>query len=144
MYNMWEYGCLYWQKFNSWYHLYGPLARYVKLRVAHAAGTPGTLSPPSRVSDPDMHHGTCITHVPWCISESLTSGFLWSLWWRKRSRHSQHMRNPQFNVSDKRPMVAGHIISELHHTSCRITRRRILCRQEVLNIWQVKIKYEGQ
>ena len=35
----------------------GPLARYVKLRVAHA---PGTFSPPPRVSDPDMHHGPCV------------------------------------------------------------------------------------
>ena len=24
------------------------------------------------VSDPDMHHGTFVTHVPWCMSESLT------------------------------------------------------------------------
>ena len=24
---------------------------------------PGTFSPPPRVSDPDMHHGTCVTHV---------------------------------------------------------------------------------
>ena len=24
------------------------------------------------VSDPDMHHGTCVTHVPWCMSGSLT------------------------------------------------------------------------
>ena len=23
-------------------------------------------------SDPGMHHGTCITHVPWCMSGSLT------------------------------------------------------------------------
>ena len=35
----------------------GPLARYVKLRVAHAPGMPGTFSLPPRVSDPDMHHG---------------------------------------------------------------------------------------
>ena len=42
---------------------------------------PGTFSPPKRVSDPDMHHGTCKTHVPWCISGSLTSGILWSRWW---------------------------------------------------------------
>ena len=34
--------------------------------------------PPPRVSDPDMHHGTCVTHVPWCMSGSLTSGFLWN------------------------------------------------------------------
>ena len=26
------------------------------------------------VSDPGMHHGTCVTHVPWCMSGSLTSG----------------------------------------------------------------------
>ena len=39
---------------------------------------PGTLSPPRRVSDPDMHHGTCMTHVPWWMLGSLTSGFLWS------------------------------------------------------------------
>ena len=59
---------------------HGPLTRYVKLRFAHAPGIPGTFSPPSRVSDPDMHHGTCVTHVPWCMSGSLTSGFLWSRW----------------------------------------------------------------
>ena len=26
------------------------------------------------VSDPGMHHGTCVTHVPWCMSGSLASG----------------------------------------------------------------------
>ena len=26
------------------------------------------------VIDPSMHHGTCITHVPWCMSGSLTRG----------------------------------------------------------------------
>ena len=57
------------------YH--GSLTRYVKLWVAHAPGMSGTFSPPLRVSDPDMHHGTCVTHVPWCMSGSLTNGFLW-------------------------------------------------------------------
>ena len=42
---------------------YGPLARYVKLRIAHAPGMSRTFSPPPRVSDPDMHHDTCVTHV---------------------------------------------------------------------------------
>ena len=32
--------------------------------------------PPPRFSDPDMHPGTCVTHVPWCMSGSLTSSFL--------------------------------------------------------------------
>ena len=26
------------------------------------------------VSDPGMHHGTCVAHVPWCMSGSLTHG----------------------------------------------------------------------
>ena len=26
------------------------------------------------VSDLSMHHGTCVTHVPWCLSGSLTGG----------------------------------------------------------------------
>ena len=26
------------------------------------------------VSDPAMHHGTCVTHVPWCMSGLLTCG----------------------------------------------------------------------
>ena len=26
------------------------------------------------VSDPDMHHGTCVRHVSWCMSGSLTRG----------------------------------------------------------------------
>ena len=49
---------------------------------------------------------TCITARAWrmCIPGSLTSGFLWSRWWEKRSRHSWRTRNPQFYVSGKRPM----------------------------------------
>ena len=58
---------------------YGPLTRYVKLWVAHARGMPGTFSPPPLqrkrlVNDPGMHHGTCVTHVPWCMTGSLTHG----------------------------------------------------------------------
>ena len=81
------------------------IARYVKLRVTHAPGMPETFSPPTWVSDPDMHHGTCVTHVPRCMSGSLTIGFLWNRWRGKRSRHSQRMRNPQYYVSGKRPMI---------------------------------------
>ena len=85
------------------YHAYhGPLARYVKFWVAHAPGMPGTFSPPPRVSDPDMHHDTCVTHVPWCMPGSLTNGFLWSRSRGKRSWHSQRMRNPQLYVSGKK------------------------------------------
>ena len=47
-----------------------------------------------------MHHGTGVTHVPWC-----TSGSLDPRWRGKRSRHSRRMRNPQFYVSGKRPII---------------------------------------
>ena len=52
------------------------------------------------ISDPGMHHGTCVTHVPWCMSGSPTCDG-----GGKRSRHSRHMRNPQFYLSGKRPML---------------------------------------
>ena len=41
-----------------------PLARYVKLLAAHALGMPATLFPTPRLSDPDVHHLTCVTNVP--------------------------------------------------------------------------------
>ena len=52
-----------------------------KIAGAHASGMPGTFSTSPHVSDPDMHHGTCVTHVPWCMPGSLTSGFLWNRRW---------------------------------------------------------------
>ena len=70
------------------HNTHGPLTRYVKLRVGHAPGIQETFSPPLWVSDPDMHHGTCVTQGPWCMLGLLTS-----------------MRNPQFYVSGKRPMA---------------------------------------
>ena len=94
----------------------GPLARYVKLRVPHAPVMPGTFSPPPWVSDPDKHHGTCVTHVPWCMPGSLTSSFPWSLWRGKRSRHSRWMSNPQFYVSGKRRMWL--VRPNQHATTC--------------------------
>ena len=56
----------------------GPLARYMKSRVRMRRECPGTFSPPPRVSDPDMHHGTCVMHVLLYMPGSLISGFLWS------------------------------------------------------------------
>ena len=83
---------------------HGPLARYVTMRVAHAPGLPGTFSPPPRVSDADMHHGTCGTHMLWCMLGSLTSSFRWSRCRGKCSRHSRLKRKPQIYVSGKRPI----------------------------------------
>ena len=88
---------------SQWLHIHvWALARNVKLGVAHAPGMPGTFSPPPRVNDPDMHHGTCARHAPWCIPGSLSSGFRWSRWRGKRFRR---VHNLQFNVPGKRSMV---------------------------------------
>ena len=89
---------------NVWGH--GPLTRYVKLRIAHVPRMPGTFSPPPPVSNPDIHHGIYVTHVPWCMPGSLTSGFLWSRWREKRSRQSRPMHNPQFCMSAKRSIAS--------------------------------------
>ena len=90
-------------KYECWSH--GHRACYVKLRIAHAPGMPGTFFPPPWVSDPDMHHGTCVTHVSRCMPGSLTNGFFWSRWRGKRSRHSRRMSNPHIYVYGKRPMT---------------------------------------
>ena len=88
----------------------GPLARYIKLWVAHAPGLPGTFFPSPRVSDPDMHHGTCVTHVPWCMPGSLNSGFFWNRLRRKRSQHSRRMCNLQFYASGKGPIETSIVV----------------------------------
>ena len=78
----------------------------IKLQVVHAPGMPGTFSLPLRVSNPKMHHDTCM-HVPCCTKGSLTSCFLWSRWRGKgflEFLHSRCMHNPQFYVTGKRPM----------------------------------------
>ena len=91
------------KRLRSQYSTDGPLTGYVKLRVAHAPGMPISPPPPPpppslQVNDPDMHHGTCVTHVPWCMPRSLTSGFLWSRWRAKRSQHSRRMGNFTYMV----------------------------------------------
>ena len=72
-------------KRGQWTCPNGPLTTYVKLRVANAPGT--FCGPPLCVTDPDMHHGTCVTHAPRCMPGSLISAFLWSRWRGKRSWH---------------------------------------------------------
>ena len=76
-----SYSLIYMRSRHPWITgQHGPLARYVKFRVVHAPGMPETFPPTTDlkrkplVSDPDMHHGTCVTHVPWCMSGSLTRG----------------------------------------------------------------------
>ena len=59
-----------------------PWASYQIRKIAGCActGNAGNVFPrrlfqrKPLVSDPGMHHGTCVTHVPWCMSGSLTYG----------------------------------------------------------------------
>ena len=63
------------------YHTW-PWASYQIRKIAGCAcaGNAGNVFPRRRfqrkpiVGDPGMHHGTCVTHVPWCMSGSLTCG----------------------------------------------------------------------
>ena len=62
-------------------------ASYQKRKISGCAcaTNAGNVFPATpRVSDPGMHHGTCVTHVPWCMPGSLTSAFLWIRWRGKR------------------------------------------------------------
>ena len=81
------------------------IGRYVKLRVTYAPRMPGTFSPPPWVSNPDMDHGTCVTHVPWCMPGSLISHFLSNRRRGNRLWHIRRMHNTQFYVSGKRPIT---------------------------------------
>ena len=58
----------------------------------------GPLQRKPLVSDPGMHHGTCVTHVPWCMSGSLTRAG------GKTFPAFPAQAHPQFYVSGKRPM----------------------------------------
>ena len=95
----WKMVCVHGSIILTW-----PSCQIRKIAGAHAPDMPGTFSPSPQVSDPGMHHGTCVTRVPWCMPGSLTNGFLWNRRRGKRSRHSRRMRNLQFCVSGKMPM----------------------------------------
>ena len=80
-----------------------------KIAGCACAENAGNVFPPPWVSDPDRHHGTCVMRMP----GSLTSGFILSRWRGKCSRHYRRMRNPQYYVSGKRPMLG-------HRSNCNI------------------------
>ena len=89
---------------------------------------PETFSPPPRVS---------VMHVPSCMPGSLTSGFLWSRWRRKHSRHSRRMCNPQYYVSGKRPMGVT-LLCNIICLSVRITNYDFLNCAVAVQLYQIK------
>ena len=82
---------------NHWWpgsqmHLhYGPLTRYVKLRVAHA---PGTFSPPPTSKETDSYRSQ---QASWHVRDACSMMHVGIA-----SPHCRCMRNPQFYVSGKR------------------------------------------
>ena len=98
--------CVYVLNFPVRFGANGSLTRYakLKLRVKHAPGMPGTPSPPptsketasyqSRHASLHVRQQRAVMHV----------GIDNPRWRWKRFWHSWHSRNPQFHVSDKRPM----------------------------------------
>ena len=76
-----KYLYTYWiSSFMAIHHLrHGPLNRYVNCglrmhRECRERFPRNQIQSKLLVSDPDMHHGTCVTQVPWCMSGSLTRG----------------------------------------------------------------------
>ena len=56
------------------------------------------------VSDPGMLHGTCVTHMPWCMSRSLTR------WRGKRSRHSGTCAIRNFTYLARGPWLVSPLV----------------------------------
>ena len=77
------------------------------------------------VSDPGMHHGTCVTHVPWCMSGSLTCGS------GKTFPAFPAHAHLQFYVSGKRPIyiwrqIASSVCNRLQITASLCNQLRIV------------------
>ena len=90
-----------------------------KIAGCACAGNAGNVFPRRRlhrtllVSDSGMHHGTCVTHVPWCMSGSLHQG-----WRGKRSRHYRRMRTRSFTYLVRGPWWWYQIFIRQH--TCKI------------------------
>ena len=90
----------------GWYYVTWASYQIRKIAGCACAGDAGNVFPATYfkgnplVSDPGMHHGTFVTHVPWCTSGSLT----------RCGRENvplipgKYMRNLQFYVSGKKLM----------------------------------------
>ena len=73
---------IFWRRANMFVFSLNSWASYQIRKIAGCAcaGNAGNVFPRRRfqrkplVSDPGMHNGTCVTHVPWCMSGSLTCG----------------------------------------------------------------------
>ena len=81
-----------------------------KIAGCACAGNAGNVSPHRRlqrkllVSDPGMPHGTCVTHVPWCMSGSLTRGGGENVPGACATRNITYLAKGPWNISAEHPM----------------------------------------
>ena len=94
------------------------------------------------VSDHGMHHGTCVTHVPWCMSESLTCGDgktfpAFPAHAHPRIWQEAHMQNSNETDNHTCPIVISEHFYILHfsHQGCTLLTKRLFSRIENLMIW---------
>ena len=73
------------------------------------------------VNDPGVHHVTCVTHVSWCMSESITHSGV------ENVPVSWGIRNPQFFESDKRSLRRNKNCLNVFVPDRRDVKHRWLC-----------------
>ena len=110
-----------WISYTNW-----RLTRYAKMRVVHVPGCKERfprqwIQRKPLVSDPDTQHGTCITHMPWCTSGSLTRGGGENV-----TGITGACTTRNFYVSGKRPML-----SEIQRNSSKR-----ICFSQIANLIQ--------
>ena len=96
---------------------YWPLTRYVNLRVAHAPGIPGTFSPPPISKETDSYRSRHVSRHVRYARAVMHVGIPKPRWRGKRCRHSWRMRNPQFEISGKKPITPRNKKHENQHTN---------------------------
>ena len=106
-----------WPRFNGTV-MHTSWASY-QIRKIAGCGNAGNVFTIPGGCDPDMHHGTCVTHVPWCMPGSLTSGFLWSRWRGNVPGIPSACATRNFTYLARGPRCIAHqLLSSLGFTIC--------------------------
>ena len=98
------------------YH--GPLTRYVKLRVAHASGMPGTFPPAAEFK------GNRELAIPVCITaRAMHVRIAYPRWRGKRSRYSRRIRTRNLRYLARGPLkgITIFAIYDIRMEACHLT-----------------------
>ena len=106
---------------------------------------PGTFSPPTRVSDTDMHHDTCTRPVPWCMPGSLNSGYFLNRWRGNVPGIPGACATRNFIYLVRGPCHAPMILSKgVFHATGRIFRCNKCLLYSIASIYVVLTKHENK